>query len=112
MYAVSRHPLDYEVKRAKHIRLDLSDKEAIKQVCTSGCSDLCTCLRYGCLRKMQSCAARATCTAVYASCADNRPGQYVEKPESHLPQDICVHEHQQIREGPCADICVHQLSSI
>ena len=35
VYAVSRHPLDYDVKRAKHIRLDLSDKEAIKQVGTS-----------------------------------------------------------------------------
>jgi hypothetical protein len=35
VYAVSRHPLDYDVKRAKHIRLDLSDKEAVKQVCTS-----------------------------------------------------------------------------
>jgi hypothetical protein len=33
VYAVSRHPLDYDVKRAKHIRLDLSDKEAVKQVC-------------------------------------------------------------------------------
>ena len=37
VYAVSRHPLDYEVKRAKHIRLDLTDKEAIKQVCISTC---------------------------------------------------------------------------
>jgi hypothetical protein len=37
VYAVSRHPLDYDVKRAKHIRLDLSDKEAIKQVCTGDC---------------------------------------------------------------------------
>ena len=34
VYAVSRHPLNYDVKRAKHIRLDLTDKEAIKQVCT------------------------------------------------------------------------------
>jgi hypothetical protein len=33
VYAVSRHPLDYDVKRAKHIRLDLSDKDAVKQVC-------------------------------------------------------------------------------
>ena len=32
VYAVSRHPLDYDVKRTKHIRLDLTDKEAIKQV--------------------------------------------------------------------------------
>ena len=37
MYAVSRHPLDYDVKRAKHIRLDLSDKDAVKQVCTGRC---------------------------------------------------------------------------
>ena len=37
VYAVSRHPLDYDVKRTKHIRLDLSDKEAVKQVSTSNC---------------------------------------------------------------------------